>query len=198
MTTIPQEPHPAAEPAPRRTGRAWLAGALVYVGGYLVLLSLNSQLVTQLAGFGAGGPALVVVLLAQLAFAILVVVVGLLAAPGPAGGRIAGAVVVVVGVPIVVAFLTMRISGALRVGAESSFTIGNPWLMTVVLVGAAWLLARAARLGWLAILAAAVLSPVPYVLLTAGADVGVVPLAMYALTALVGAGILLAGRPWRD
>jgi len=53
MTTIPQEPPPAAEPAPRRTGRAWLAGALVYVGGLLVVLSLHSHLVDEVAGLRA-------------------------------------------------------------------------------------------------------------------------------------------------
>lgn len=204
MTTIP---HDANQPAsargaidaePRRRGRAWLSGALVFVGGYLVLLALTSQLVTQLAGFGAGSPVFTVLLLAQLAFAVAVVVVGLLGTPGPLAGRLVGALVVVVGVPILVAVLTLRISGALRLGAESSFTVGNPWLMTVLLVGAAWLLARGARLGWLALLAVVVLSPVPFWLVTAGADAGVVPLVMYALTALVGAGILLAGRPWRD
>jgi hypothetical protein len=201
MTTIPQDPYadtPAVETAPRRGGRVWLAGALVFVGGYLVLLSLSSQLVTQLAGFGSGSPAHTLFLLAQLAFAVVVVVVGLLGAPGHLAGKLLGAAIVVVGVPIVVLFLTVRISGLLRVGPESNFTIGNPWLMTVLLVGAAWLLARGARLGWLSLLGVVILSPIPYWLYAANLDAGFVPLVMFALTGLVGAGILLAGRPWRD
>lgn len=204
MTTIPPAapaPGPAPVPdavEPRRSGRAWLSGALVFVGGYLVLLSLNSQLVTQLAGFGSRNSFFAVLLLAQLGVAVVVVVVGLLSTPGPLAGRLVGALVVVVGVPVVAALLTLRVSGALRFGFEWSFTVGNQWLVTTLLVGAAWLLARGARLGWLSLLAVVVLSPAPYLLFSSGVDSGTVPLVMYPLTALAGAGILLAGRPWRD
>jgi|GEM_PF-3077550 hypothetical protein len=204
MTTIPQDPSVSPDPgygyapAPRSTGRAWLAGALVFVGGYLVLTSLTGQLANALGGYMATGPIFTVLLVSQLLFALVVVLVGLIAAPGSGAGKAIGAGVVVVGVPIVLAILTLRLNGALRIGAEASFTIANPWLMTVLLVGAAWLAVRGARLGWLALLGVAVLSPVPYFLARFGAEPGLTPLLMLALSALVGLGILVAGRPWRD
>lgn len=200
MTTMPQDSSAAfdpAYPATRSTGRAWLAGALVFVGGYLVLTSVTGQLASALAGFAPAGPFAFVLLLSQLLFAFVVVLVGLIAAPGSVGGKAIGAAVVLVGVPVVLATLTLRLNGTLRMGPEASFTIANPWLMTVLLLGIAWLAVRGARLGWVALLGVVVLAPVPYFLNVLGAEPGLMPLVMLALSGLVGFGILLAGRPWR-
>lgn len=207
MTTMPPEPPAvphepyaptAVAPVVRRTGRSALAAALVFVGGYLVLLSLTGQLASALAGYFGGGPFLTVLYAAQFLFALIVVAVGLTSAVGSGISKLVGILVVVVGVGIVLAFAALRFAGTVRVGPESTFTISNPWFTTVLLVGIAWLLVRRARFGWLSLLAVLLLIPGPYAMTLAGVEVGIQLLLMHTLAALVGAGILLAGRPWRD
>jgi len=214
MTTIPHETPsdvpgatgPAvydAEPhlAPTRvgrTGRTLVAAALVFVGGYLVISSFSGQLAGVLAGFTGTGPFVSVLLVSQFAFALVVVVAGLVAAVGSGMGKLIGALVIVVGMIAVLALSTLRLTGAVRMGVEAFYTIANPWLMTVLLVGIAWLLVRRARLGWLSLLAVVILSPLPQWLVMAGVDSALIQLTMLAVSALVGAGILAAGRPWRD
>ena len=204
--TIPQPPEAAPAPLPadtvsvvdRRTGRTAMAAVVVFVGGYLVITALGGQLPAALAGFLGSGMFVPVLLVAQFAFALLVVLVGLIGAVGSGVGKSIGSVLVVVGAVAVLAVTTMCLNGALRTGPEAMFSFANPWLMTVLLVGAAWLLVRRARLGWLALLGALLLSPVPWALLMAGVESVLTQLLMLALSAIVGAGILLAGRPWRD
>ncbi len=199
MTTDPYPAPPSApDAAPTRGGRALLAAALVFVGGYLVIAAFSGQLAAALAGFLGAGPAYTVLVVAQFVFAIVVVLTGLVAAPGSGIGKLVGAIVVVVGLAVVLAVSALRLTGALRLGVESFYSITNPWLMTVLLVGIAWLLVRRARLGWLALLGVIVLSPVPQWLVLANVDTGVVQLVMFALSAVVGAAILAAGRPWAD
>lgn len=211
--TIPQSPDPAPAPLPsdpaplppdtgstvdRRTGRTAMAAVVVFVGGYLVISTLGGQLPAALSGFIGNGMFVPGLLVSQFVFALIVVIVGLVGAVGSGVGKLIGSLVVVVGSVVILALTTMRLNGALRTGPEAMFFFANPWLMTVLLVGVAWLLVRRARLGWLALLGALLLSPVPWALVMAGVDSVLTQLVMLALSAIVGAGILLAGRPWRD
>ncbi len=68
----------------------------------------------------------------------------------------------------------------------------------MLVVGVAWLLTRRARLGWLSILGTLVLIPVPIALAFANVESGVQQIILFLLAAIVGAGIILAGRPLRD
>lgn len=196
-------PHPGV-PAPGavpqgRGGRAFLAAALVFVGGYLVIAALNGFLVNVVAGLGQSSPAIAALVVGQFVFALLVVVAGLFATPGALGGRVAGAALVVVVVVIVLLLVASRINGLLRVPPlAAQMTFANVWLMTVLVIGIAWLIVRRARLGWLALLGVVVLAPVPYLLTFAGVESAIVQILMFVLSALVGAGILAAGRPWDD
>jgi hypothetical protein len=191
------EPHLAPARA-GRTGRSLVAAALVFVGGYLVIGSFTGQLAGVLAGFVGTGTFVPVLYVAQFAFALVVVITGLAAAVGSGIGKLIGALIVVVGLAVTLAVTTLRLTGDVRMGVEAFYTIANPWLMTVLLVGIAWLLVRRARLGWLSLLAVALLSPVPQWLVLAGVDSVLIQLAMLFLSGIVGAGILAAGRPWRD
>lgn len=203
--TIPQSPEVAPAPLPtdtvpaveRRTGRTAMAAVVVFVGGYLVISTLSGQLPAALSGFIGNGMFVPGLLVSQFVFALIVVIVGLVGAVGSGVGKLIGSLVVV-GSVVILVLTTMRLNGALRTGPEAMFLFANPWFMTVLLVGVAWLLVRRARLGWLALLGALVLSPVPWALVMAGVDSVLTQLLMLALSAIVGAGILLAGRPWRD
>ena len=64
--------------------------------------------------------------------------------------------------------------------------------------GVSWLLARGARLGWLSLLATLILIPIPTALQFQAVESGIIQIVMYLLCGIVGAGIILAGRPFRD
>lgn len=207
MTTIPQDPyaadmnapaHHSPTDVPRRSARGYLAAALVFLGGYLVISSLVGSLVMTLWGFGAGSPAFVVLLLAQFAFAVLVLVSGLLVSPGTGAAKTSAVTLVVVGIIGALIVIGARTSGALRFGPEVGAVLANPYLLTALIGGIAWLIVRRARLGWLSLLAVVILAPVPYLLALSGFEGALTPLVMFTLTAVVGAGIVAAGKPWRD
>lgn len=212
--TIPHADAPdyAYESPAIRAGRTLAAAIAVFLGGYLLLNAFAGQLVvaTSSALSGITGrpspylPETVVLLyVSQFLFALVVVVAGLLLAEGPRTGRLIGAAVVVVTSIVTLLLLALRISGITpfpggRAGIPFQALFNNHWFAIVLFVGFAWLLTRQARLGWLALLATLVLVPIPIALAFAGADAGVTQLVMYLLSGLVGAGIILAGRPWRD
>jgi hypothetical protein len=206
MTTLPHETSPGAPAAPdaweapsTRVPRALLAAALVFLGGYLLVASLNGQLVASVAGLGPSSPGVMLLLIGHFAFALLVVVAGLLASSAAAGSKAVASAIVVVGAIVVVALNAMRFAGDLRVPAiPGQFTFANAWVMTTLFVGVAWLLVRRARLGWLALAGVLVLAPIPFWFTLAGAEGALTQFAMFALTGIVGAGIIAAGRPWRD
>jgi hypothetical protein len=178
-------------------GRSLASGIAVFLGGYLLLQAMGGQLYPALAGFGPRETSYVVLVLLQLVFALAVVLAGLWIAPGSAGRKAVASVLVVVVTVIVVAASVARISGALNLGQAPTFTITNPWFMVVLVVGAAWLIVREARLGWLALLPVLVLSPLPFAFSIAGVDFATTQIVLLLVTLLVGLGILFAGRPGR-
>lgn len=193
----PYAPAPPASDAPPAPGRSLASGIAVFLGGYLLLLALISPLVGALAGFTGSGPGYTALLLLQLGFALLVVIGGFWIAPAAAGRKVAASVLVLVVTVLVLVVSVARISGSLRLGQLPTFTFANPWFMAVLAVGAGWLIVRSARAGWLAVLLALVLSPLPFAFAIAGLDTAITQILMLTATLVAGLGILLAGRPGR-
>lgn len=212
--TIPHADAPAYthERPAIRPGRTLAAAVAVFLGGYLLLDAYAGQLVVGMASVLSGitgrpAPYLpetaVLLFVSQFLFALIVVVVGLLLAEGSLAGRLVGALLVVVSSIVTLLILSLRISGVSpfpggRDGIPFQAIFANSWFAVVLFVGIAWLLARRAKLGWLALLATLLLIPVPTALWIAGVEAAVVQLVMYLLSGVVGAGIILAGRPFRD
>ena len=202
-----------AAPSPvARPGRSLASAVAVFLGGYLLLASFagllgNVALIVVAALSGRPSPELptstIVLLVLQFLFAIGVVVAGLLVGPGPVLGRALGTVLVVAGSLLTFVTVGLRFNGLLpfpggRDGLPYQAVFANPWFAIVLVVGIAWLLSRGARLGWLSLLGTVVLIPLPVTMMLANAENGVVQIVMFLLSGLVGAGIILAGRPWRD
>lgn len=208
--TNPQ--YDVAPAAPARSGRALASAIAVFLGGYLLLAGFGGFLgQTSLSLFGtlAGRPSpeypasIMVLAVLQFLFAMIVVVVGLFLGRGSSTGAVVGSIVVVVGSILTFAFIGMRLNGLLPFpggpsGIPFQAVFANSWFAIVLFVGIAWLLTRRARVGWLALLGTLVLVPVPIALQFAGVETGIVQIVMYLLSGLVGAGIILAGRPFRD
>jgi hypothetical protein len=207
---VPNDPV-AYAPAPR-PGRS-LAGAIaVFLGGYLLLAGFagflgQTSLVLFSAVAGRPGPeypgGIMALAVLQFVFALIVVVVGLFLGRLSASGALIGAVVVVVGSLLTFAFIGMRLTGLLpfpggRDGIPFQAAFANPWFAIVLFVGVAWLLSRRAGLGWLSLLGTLLLIPVPIALQFGGVESGIIQIVMFLLSGVVGAGIILAGRPFRD
>lgn len=190
-----------------------LAGAIaVFLGGYLLLAAFAGFLaqasLTLFSGLaGRPGPdypdSIVALAILQFLFALVVVVTGLVLAARSRSGALIGAIVVVLGAVGTFLVLGGRLSGAMPfpggpAGVPVQAVFANPWFAIVLFVGVAWLLARRARLGWLALLGALVLIPVPTALQFGGVESGVVQIVMLLLSGIVGGGIIAAGRPLRD
>jgi len=195
-----------------RPGRNLASAIAVFLGGYLLLAGF-AGLLTQVALSvfaelaGHGGPTFpvptLVLAVLQFLFAMIVVVAGLLLGDGPLAGRLVGAVVVVVGSILTFVALGLWVNGVLPLpsgkdGIPFRAVFTNTWFAIVLFGGIAWLLARRARLGWLSLLGTLVLIPVPTALAFANVESGVLQIVMYLLSGIVGAGIILAGRPLRD
>jgi hypothetical protein len=186
---------PAALVQPAR-GSAAASAVAVYLGGYIVVLALSNSLSASLAGYGAGLD-VIALLLGQLLFAVVVVIVGFCLAPAPTARKLVASVIVVVGVMATVATQTARLTtgfGGIPVGS----TLANQFFMVTLAVGAGWLIVRFARLGWLALLLTVVLVPLPYAFSYMALTSGISQSVLFVLTGIVGAVILLAGRPGRQ
>lgn len=197
-TQIP-DPYVASTPVATRPGRTLAGAVAVFLGGYLLVQSLGGQLVNNLAGFGAGDPALTAYLLFQLVFAVAAVVVGYLLAAGSASRKLVASVILVAGVVIVLAVQTARITGGLGpLGQPASFTLANPYFMEALLVGAGWLIVRSAKAGWLSILLVLILIPVPFLFAIANIGFAISQIVLLLLVGIVGLVTIIAGRPLRD
>lgn len=188
---------PVRTPAP---GRALASAVAVFLGGYILVQSLSSNLATYLAVQAAREPEAAVLLLTQLVFALAVVVVGFFLAPAPVGRKFLASALVVVGSILVVVTQAMRVSGAIRWGAGGvplTMTLINAFFMVALTVGAGWLIVRSARVGWLALLATVILIPLPYLFTVANISWAIIQIVMLILLGIVGVVILLAGRPAR-
>lgn len=173
------------------------AAVLAFLGGHLVISPFLSSLPMTVVGFGAGTPALVALLVGQFAFALLVVLAGILVAPASAGAKVVASAVVVAGLVISLVLIAARLSGTLGLPREASFVL-DPFFLTLLVIGVAWLIVRRARLGWLALVPVVVTAPVPFLITFAGLEGAFTPLVMFTLSGVIGAGIIVAGRPWRD
>lgn len=220
--TIPQQDQPYAEAAPvaaesyaapvARPGRNLASAIAVFLGGYLLLAGFNGFLSqTSMSLFATlsdrGGPAYPAAIMAlailQFGFALVVVVAGLFLGNGPVTGKLVGAIVVVAGSLLTFIFLGMYFNGLIDLpggpaGVPFRAVFANTWFAIVLFGGIAWLLARQARVGWLSLLATLILIPIPTAMAFAGVETGIVQIIMYLLSGIVGAGIILAGRPLRD
>lgn len=226
MTNPPPPDQPSAPPQPvpvdassgrpsalsLTPGRTLASAVTVFLGGYLLLASFTGQLGTVAWGLfggltGRGSPGLpggsMVLLVLQFLFAIAVVVVGLLIGKGSTLGKLLGASIVVVGSLLTFVHLGLRIVGLSplpggREGIPFQAVFANTWFALVLFVGVAWLISRRAKLGWLSLLGTVVLIPLPMAFAFANVESGVSQILMFLLSGLVGAGIILAGRPFRD
>ena len=196
MTTT-EVPNPYAEPTsvvvPAARGRALASAVAVFLGGYILVQSLLGQLAPALSGYG-GGAEVLFLLLSQLVFAVIVVIAGYFLAPTTVPRRLVASLIVVVGVIVTIVSQVARLSSGFG-GIASNLTVGNAIFMVALTVGAGWLVVRSARLGWLALLAAVVLIPVPFLFAVNGVAYAISQPISLLLFGIVGTGILLAGRP---
>lgn len=217
MTTIPQPAEPATVTRPlfeAARGRSLASAIAVFLGGYLLLsVFTNGELSRVSWNFFASAfdrpspelePDQAALYVAHSVFALAVVVAGLFLGRGPLIGRVVGSIIVVVGSIATFVVLGLQVVGGLpfsggRDGIPVQMVFANPWFATVLFVGVAWLLSRRARLGWLAILGVVVLVPLPMLLVQfAHISAGTSTLILLTLSGIIGAGIILAGRPLRD
>lgn len=178
--------------APVYRGSALASAVALYLGGYILIAALSGQLAASLAGFG-GGPEYLPLFFGQLLFAVVAVIVGLLIAPAAASRKIIAIVVVLVGTAATLSAETARLTSNVG-GLPLGFTLANPYFMTLLVLGIAWLIVRYARLGWLALLLSAVLIPLPYLFSFAGLSVAISQPVLLIVTGVVGLVILAAGR----
>lgn len=185
-------------PAPVYRGSALASAVALFLGGYILIAALSGQLAASLAGLG-GGTEYLPLFFGQLAFALLAVIVGLLMAPAAASRKIIAIVIVLVGVAATLAAETARLTSNVG-GIPLSVSLANPYFMTVLLLGIAWLIVRYARFGWLALLLAFVLVPIPYFFSFAGLSVAISQPALLIITGVIGLVILVVGRGprWRS
>ena len=177
-----------------------LASAItVFLGGYLLISSLSGQLGYSISSISRNPIEVTAYLVLQALFALLVVVVGFVLAAAPIGTRLIAAGVVFASALIVLVTQAVTLTGSFGASAvPARATFGNAYFMTLLAVGAGWLVVRRARLGWLALLAALVLIPVPYLLVLSNVPSIITQIVSLTLSAVVGAGIIAAGRPLRD
>jgi hypothetical protein len=178
--------------APVHRGSALASAVALYLGGYILIAALSGQLAASLAGFG-GGPEYLPLFFGQLFFAVVAVIFGLLIAPAGASRKIIAIVIVLVGVVATLAAETARLTSNIG-GLPLGFTLANPYFMTLLTLGAAWLIVRYARFGWLALLLTVVLVPLPYLFSFGGFSVAISQPALLIITGIVGLIILAAGR----
>ena len=177
-----------------------LAGAIaVFVGGYLVSATLSSQLSYFLGGRAQVEFGFVALLVLQALFAVAVVLAGLALVRASITARLMAGVVVVLFVVVAIAAQSARLNGnAGAAGIPLMLTLANSYFMAVLATGAAWLIVRSARIGWFAILASAILIPMPYAFIYGGVASGIMQSVLMVLAGLILAGIILAGRPLRE
>ena len=189
---------PSAAPTNPEVRYRNLASAIaVFLGGYLLILALSGQLASALTGLFGARPGVIALLMGQLVFAALVVVAGLFLSTASAGRKLVASAIVVV---IVVVYLLLEVAylgGAIGGGIPLSMTLTNPYFMTVVAAGAGWLIVRGAKMGWLALLLAVVLIPLPFAFSNGNIGFEIAQTVLLLVSAVVGVVIVAVGRPLR-
>jgi hypothetical protein len=210
MTSADDGPYVPVSRLPS-SGNPLAAASLMFLGGYLLLMSFNGGRVTAVASniFATfnGRPTMPIpatesiLAVLQFGFAIIVVVAGILLARGSSTARLNGVILVVVGSLMVLVLTALRLNGLIDLPLPILTMVHavflNSWFVVVLTVGAAWLLNRPAGPRRIVLLGALVLLPLPVMLAYSGVDFGVTHLVMYGLSGVVGAAIIGAGRPWQ-
>ncbi len=215
MERMTNSPDGSGDPTTSRwptSGNSLAAASMMFLGGYLLLSSFNGGRVTYVASnivamFG-GGPATPypasdsALTLLQFGFALAVVVAGIFLAGGSSTARLNGVILVIFGSLVVLVLTVMRLNGLIALPLPIMTMVHavflNSWFVVVLVVGTAWLLNRPAGPRRVALLGTLVLLPLPVMLAYSGVDYGVTLLVMYALSGIVGAAIIVAGRPGQD
>lgn len=196
-TTETPSPYTAATaPVTAPRGNVLASAVAVYLGGYILVQSLSGQITPILAGYG-GGTEYLPLVLGQLLFALAVVIFGLFLAPASLALKLVASALVVVGSIIMLAVQVARITTGFG-GIPASLTLANAYFVVALFVGAAWLIVRSAWVGWLSLLAAALLIPLPYLFAVNGVPTSISQPVLLVALGIVGAVILIAGRPRRE
>jgi hypothetical protein len=101
---------------------------------------------------------------------------------------------VLAGVIITIGTQVLRLTTGFG-GIPVSMSLANSVFMIVLSVGAAWLVVRSARMGWLTLLLALVLIPLPWMFAVTGIASGWTQMVQLFLAAVIGFAIVAAGRP---
>jgi hypothetical protein len=203
MTTTQPNPYPVTSAAPTagpandRTRRL-LGAVTVFLGAYLVLLSLmNGQFLLSLGGMSMGlSFEFALVQLLQFVFAVIVVIAGILFTRSTVGAKLAASAAFVVLIVLHLMLSVARSSTGFG-GIPLGMTLANTAFMVVFSAGVAWLIVSRAKLGWLSLLLTGVLIPVPFWMTLAGVSAGWIQFVLLPLCAVIGIVILVSGRPSR-
>jgi hypothetical protein len=175
--------------------RTLVSGGTVFLGGYLVLFALSNGVVNQFSGIGGYHPAWIVFFVSEILVAVGVVVLGLLLAP-TSTLRKALASGIVLAIPVVEVFCAVAIVKAPPGNGFLGATFANFYFMTVLAVGAAWLIVRRASIGWLTLLLTGGLIALA-IAVPSDQDFPVWLIARFVASGIVGGVILVAGWPRR-
>lgn len=188
---------PAAPADPGARYRNLASAVAVFLGGYLLVLALSGQLASFLTGQFGNRPGFIALLMGQLVFAALVVVAGFFLSTASAGRKLVASAIVAVVVVVELLLQVALLGGVIGGGIALPMTLANPYFMTVVAVGVGWLIVRGAKLGWLALLLAVVLIPLPLAFANGVIDFQFAGVIQLLVSAIVGVVIVAGGRPLR-
>ena len=193
MTTT-ETPNPYVTPVTTPVTRdSALASAVgLFLGGYILVQSLNGQLASALSGFGA--VEVLPLFVGQLLFALAAVIFSIFLAPATASLKFIASAIVLVGAIVTVAMQAGRLTTGCG-GVPMSITFANPYFMVALTLGIAWLILRSARVGWLSLLLTIVLIPLPFIFSMNAVSVVISQPVQLVVLGIVGAVILVAGRP---
>lgn len=166
----------------------------VLLGSYLLLNANVSQVALALSGLG-GLPANVTALLvAQLVFAVIVLVVGFLIHPSTPIRRLAAGAIVLIGLVLWIVLSGARITGAVSLPPLSIVVLAPSFAVTA-LATAGWLIVRERpAVSYLLLIAILIGGVIPYAMVMAAVDSGTSLLAVTPIAAVLGIGVAWVAR----
>lgn len=184
---VPAPPSGAGPHAGVRYGIGVTAAAL---GGYSLLSGAAFSQLTMAFLPGRGDLAFGLVAVGVLAFWTIVTAAGMVVVPGNPVAGWGAATLVTAGVVVYSIIQVTRYTGALRIFSGSSwFVVLHPATFTLLVVGAAWLIARGrSPLSWLLLLAAFVPGAIGYGATMQGIDPSTAQLLTTPIAAIIGVG----------
>ena len=175
-------------------GRYGASLVAVLLGSYLLLNANVSQVSLALTGFGALPANVAALLVAQLAFATVVLVAGFLIHPATGARRVAAAAIVLVGLILWIVLVSGRITGAIQLPPLSIVVIAPSFAVTL-LATAAWLIVRERPAGtYLLLILVLAGGFIPYAMVMASVDSGTSLLAVTPIAAVLGIGVAWLAR----